>query len=49
MAKVHAGHLLGPGLMIENDGLEPLDSVQALVTEYIAENRDVVWPNSFII
>ena len=49
MAKVHAGHLLGPGLMIECDGLQALDSVQALVTEWVVENRDVVWPNSFIV
>ena len=49
MAKIHAGHLLGPGLMIESDGLQPFGSVQALVTECIAENREVVWPNSFIV
>ena len=48
MAKVHAGHLLGPRLMIESDGLQALDSVQALVTEWVVENRDVAWPNSFI-
>ena len=48
IAKVHAGHLLGPGLMIESDGLQALESVQALVTEWVVENRDVVWPNSFI-
>ena len=49
MAKVHAGHLLGPGLMIESDGLQALESVQALVAECIVENREVVWPNSFIV
>ena len=38
MAKVHAGHLLGPGLMIESDGLQALESVQALVTECLVEN-----------
>ena len=48
MAKTHAGYLLCPGLMIECDGLQALDSVQGLVTEWVVENRDVAWPNSFI-
>ena len=38
MAKIHAGHLLSPGLMIESDGLQALESVQALVTECLVEN-----------
>ena len=48
MAKIHVDHLLGPGMM-KSDGLQALDSVQALVTECLVENREVVWPNSFIV
>ena len=37
-AKIHADHLLCPGLMIESDGRQALESVQGLVTECLVEN-----------